>query len=186
MIVTVTGTPGVGKTRLSKMLSREYDLKYIDFEGLLIKNGLYKEYDEEVNSYVIDIDKARVFLESVDLNNSILDGHNVLLVYPCYKVDKVILLRCSPYILLERLLSKGFNKRKILENVQSEILDVIASDVYSSCDLNKVLEVDVSKGIDDKYHIVISFINNEIGHDASDKVDWLGLISKNNDLNRFF
>lgn len=186
MIIAITGTPGVGKTTLAKLLSAELGVEYVDFESLLIEKQLYTEYDEESQSYVINIEAARNYFKNYEFTDSILDGHNVILIYPCEKITKIILLRCSPYILYIRLIEKGFPERKVLENVQAEILDLIASDVYSKCDSKKVLQVDVSKGVTSKLNKIMNFIRSEIGHEESDIVDWLKLIKNNGDLGKFF
>jgi len=186
MLIAVTGTPGVGKTSLSIKLADALNLKYIDFEGLLIEKGFYTSYDSIRKSYIIDIEKARKYFTEKSIYNAVLDGHNTILIYPCKKIDKIILLRCSPYILYERLKRKGYSNPKIIENVQAEILDIIARDVYSYCDRNKVFEKDVSEGIDKYIELIINFIKDRVKPDYGDKVDWLSLVMRNDDFKKFF
>jgi adenylate kinase len=54
----------------------------------------------------------------------------------------IIVLRCDPNILAERLRARGYGDQKVLENVQSEILDVILCEATES-DI-PVWEVDCS------------------------------------------
>ena len=186
MIVAVTGSPGVGKSTLSKLISRDYSLTYIDFEKFLIDNKLYSDFDSNRMSYIIDVDKARKFFDKYRFpDNSVLDGHNITLIYPCVRLDYVILLRCSPYVLYERLKRKGYPENKIYENVQAEILDIIAYDVYTNCKKEKVLEIDVSEGISNKYHIVKKFLNGMFPSGYREPIDWLSLLTSRGDLNRF-
>ena len=185
MLIAVTGTPGVGKTTLSKMISSDFKLKHIDFEGLLIENKLYIEYDESSGSYVIDADRARDYFNSLSFEDAVLDGHNVILIYPCEKIDYVILLRCSPYVLYDRMKRKGYADNKIIENIQAEILDIVASDVYNNCEVRKVMEIDVSEGVDRKYPLVKKFLRGDFPEGYRERVDWLSLVADKGDLNRF-
>jgi len=186
MLIAVTGTPGVGKTSLSIKLADALSLEYIDFEELLVEKGFYTSYDNIRNSYIIDVEKARRYFAEKSIYNAVLDGHIIILIYPCKKIDKIILLRCSPYILYKRLKKKGYSTSKIIENVQAEILDIIAKDVYTYCDRNKVFEKDVSEGTDKYIELIINFIKDRVKPDHGDKVDWLSLVMRNDDFKKFF
>ncbi|WP_456472573.1 adenylate kinase family protein [Methanocaldococcus sp.] len=118
MRIAITGTPGVGKTTVSKILGEKLNYKVIDITEVVKKFKLYKEYDKDMDSYVIDFDKLKDFLK--DKDNVILDGHVSHLLDP----DYTIVLRCNPKIIEERLKKRGYSEKKILENVQAEILDV--------------------------------------------------------------
>jgi broad-specificity NMP kinase len=44
----------------------------------------------------------------------------------------VILLRCNNTTLYDRLKSRGYNEKKIEENLECEILEVTSEEVYNS------------------------------------------------------
>lgn len=186
MILIVTGTPGVGKTLFSKKLAEILNLRYISVNDIIFENNFVAGYDEERDSYIIDEDRAKLFIENMleKEDNIVFDGHIVVHVVPCKYVDFCIVLRCDPYILWGRLMERGFDEKKVRENVQAEILDVILIEALEKCS-DKVIQLNVSEDIDDKIRYFVDMIRGRQGLN-SDKVDWLGYITQKNDLKRFF
>jgi broad-specificity NMP kinase len=93
-------------------------------------------------------------------------------------------LRCSPYILWERLEKKKYQREKILENVQSEILDIILNECLEKYGENMLICIDVSNGVDRKLDLVLQLL--EKNANLIERVDWLSLIYEKGDLHRFF
>ncbi len=184
--IIVTGTPGVGKTSFSKVLSEALGLEYIPLDDVLIENKLYLGFDEERGSYIIDIERARSFVyENIVFDGVVLDSHLAVAVVPCERVDVCLVLRCDPYILMDRLRSKGYPEKKVLENIQAEILDVVLTEALGNCGSEKVIQLDVSQGVEKRVAEVVERIRRGI-HIESEPVDWLGLIMSRGDLERFF
>ncbi len=182
----VTGTPGVGKTSFSKMLANELGLRYIALDEVLIENKLYLDFDDERDSYVIDIEAAKEFIdENIVFNGVVVDSHLAVHIVPCSKIDVCFVLRCDPYILMDRLRNKGYKERKVLENVQAEILDVILTDALTVCGFDKVVQLDVTHGVKDRVAEIVDKINHGIMIE-SENVDWLSLIMSKGDLRKFF
>ena len=95
--IVITGTPGTGKTTLSKLLSEE-GYSFIEVGKLVKEEKLYDYFDEETDSYVVNDDLLNARLIELIAENSssnplILDGHVVELP-PSY-VTCCIVLRCS-------------------------------------------------------------------------------------------
>jgi adenylate kinase len=79
--------------------------------------------------------------------------------------------------------NRGYTEEKIRDNSGSEILGVIAYDAINQFG-NKVIQVDVTgKSISEIKEKVIDIIN---GTEISEDVDWLNLVTKKNDLKKFF
>ena len=186
MIIIVTGIPGVGKTIFSKKLAEILGLKYVSVNDIIFENNFIISYDEERDSYIIDEDKARLFIENMlkKEDNIVFDGHVAVHIVPCKYVDLCIVLRCDPYILWDRLLKRGFEEDKVRENVQAEILDVILVEALEKCG-DKVVQINTSKNIANKLKYLVDVIKGRQSFE-SDKVDWLGYITQKNDLKRFF
>lgn len=120
MLIAITGTPGVGKSTVSKFLARKY--RVINLHSYAEKHGLLDDYDEETESYNVDVDKLNDAITHEPTEDFVfLDGH----LSHFLDCNVIIVLRCKPKILSERLRKRGYNEKKILENIQAEVLDVI-------------------------------------------------------------
>lgn len=80
--------------------------------------------------------------------------------------DYIIVLRCNPEIIKERLEKRGYKPKKVLENIQAEILDVCLCESKG-----KVYEIDTTNR--DVENIVDEIIE-AIKHKKERKgvVDW--------------
>ena len=127
MLVAITGTPGVGKSTVSEILRGKY--RVIDIHSYAEEHGLFEEYDEKAGSYNVDVEKLNEAISGERIEGTtFMDGHLSHFV----DCDMIIVLRCSPDVLAERLEARGYCADKIRENVQAEILDVILSESADS------------------------------------------------------
>src|SRR3970040_1134369 len=100
------------------------------------------------------------------------------------KVKKAVILRKNPYNLIPIYKKRKYSTKKIAVNVGSEILGVIAYDSIKKFGKNKARQIDTTSKSVSK--ITKAVINSLKGKFKSDKVDWLTLVSKKNDLKKFF
>ncbi|ADC69555.1 shikimate kinase [Methanocaldococcus sp. FS406-22] len=155
MRIAITGTPGVGKTTVSKILGKKLGIKVIDITEIVKKYKLYSEKDEDMDSYVIDFEKLEKFIDEIEEKEKtiILDGHVSHLLNP----DYIIVLRCNPEIIKERLEKRGYKPKKVLENVQAEILDVCLCESKG-----KVYEIDTTnRDVEDIVNEIIEAIKHK-------------------------
>lgn len=169
MLVAITGTPGVGKSTVSKLLARKY--RVINLHSYAEQHGLFDGYDEEAGSYNVDVDKLNDAITYEPTEDYVfLDGHLSHFV----DCNVIIVLRCKPKILSERLRKRGYNEKKILENVQAEVLDII---LQESIDSNStVYELDCTEK--DPWmimNIIERVVISGEKHDLTPgKIDWSG------------
>ena len=113
-MIAITGTPGTGKTTVAEVLRRR---GYV----VLNVNELAEKYGcvvgEEEGTKIVDID----CLEKIEVEADFVEGH----LSHYLKVDAIVVLRCRPDVLYERLLGKGWDEEKIRENVEAELIDYI-------------------------------------------------------------
>ncbi len=156
MRIIITGTPGTGKTSVSKRLHELTKLPVIHLNEVIIKEKIYKEYDDNRETYVVDMDKMERFCEKLD--NVIIEGH---LSHYCMKNDDIIIvLRANPLVLKKRLRQKKYNEKKIMENVEAEVIDVVLQEVLDLA-YNKdveIYEIDTSDKTIDRISIIIKNI----------------------------
>jgi len=119
MKIALTGTPGVGKSSVADILEKK------GYKILRIKDIADKfvvGYDKERQSKIVDEEKLDEYIRKIEEKDVlIIEGHLSHLL----SVDGVILLRCHPEELKKRLEKKGWDKRKIRENLEAEALDII-------------------------------------------------------------
>jgi len=123
-VIVITGTPGVGKTEVAKMLSKETGRKLIDLNAFAKEAGGIKGRDSVRGVNIVDVATVRRALRKalkVD-QNVIIEGHFAEIV-PEEFVKTAVVLRCNPLVLKERLTRRGYPDSKVTENVEAELLD---------------------------------------------------------------
>lgn len=128
MIITITGTPGTGKTKVSQILSKRIKAEVIGVTEFVKKQRLYEHYDRKLRTYIVDEKKLSKELEKhikdrFEGTNVIVDGHLSHYLRKGF-VDICIVLRCSITELNKRLLKRRYSMAKIKENLESEIFDI--------------------------------------------------------------
>ncbi|MCC6013635.1 MAG: adenylate kinase family protein [Candidatus Verstraetearchaeota archaeon] len=170
----MTGTPGVGKTTITKILAEKLGFKIIELNKFAIEvNGIIG-YDSEKDAQIINEKiikrELRKILEKE--NNFIIEGHWGEIV-PKDFVDIVIVIRTNPLVLRERLRKKGYKEEKIKENVQAELLDYCLIKAIEAFGEDKVFEVDnTNKEINVVVDEIIKIIKERKGNKPG-KIDWI-------------
>jgi len=149
--VAVTGTPGTGKTTATELLeSRLVDsdadgedeptpaLDVIHLNRVLEEEALYTEIDADRESKIADLEALAEWLDGRD--DVVIESH----LAHHFDADRVVVLRCHPETLEERLLERGETDAKAAENAESEALDVILSEAVEEHGLESVYEIDTT------------------------------------------
>jgi len=194
-ILIVSGTPGTGKTTVSKNLLNYFKAKVISLSELAISEKLIKNYDTERETSVINekkivhhVIKLIERYNKLDLKFLVIESHFSDIV-PGQIIDYIIILRYDPDELCIRLKERGYKKEKIRENVQSEILGNSVN-YFLNKQLNKpIMEIDTTnKSIDVITKTIIGILTGKV--DVNEyiigKIDWLEKISQEDRLQVFF
>ncbi len=150
MVIVVAGTPGSGKTSLASRLARLTGRPFTTLSWLVLERGLWLGYDRERRSFIIDEDALCKELERLTQAEPgiIVETHWPQPLARCSKtpLEAVILTRCRPDKLAARLRRRAWPERKILENVEAELLGVIAADAVEAARAANapIIEVDTS------------------------------------------
>ncbi|MFX1260395.1 MAG: adenylate kinase family protein [Promethearchaeota archaeon] len=194
-IVIISGTPGTGKTTVSKEISRKIKAKIISLNEIVIQKDLYVKFDSNRETFVINEDRLIAYVLKLIKNYAsekidfvLIEGHFSDII-PNDFINNVIVLRCHPDELLRRLKIKGYNERKIIENVQSEILGNCVN-YFINKNINiPLLEIDTTSiTIKSLVRIMIELITEEKNIDQYyiGRIDWLEDLFQQNRLNEFF
>ncbi|CAI49162.1 probable adenylate kinase [Natronomonas pharaonis DSM 2160] len=137
MRVAVTGTPGTGKTTATEAVETALDV--IHLNERIREEGLDAGRDEERDSLVADLDAVEAALAGED--DALIESHLAHHV----DADRVVVLRCRPDILQERLVDRGEPAAKAAENAEAEALDVVLSEAVAEHGRESVYEIDTTE-----------------------------------------
>ncbi|KAI0639285.1 P-loop containing nucleoside triphosphate hydrolase protein [Trametes polyzona] len=149
-VIVITGTPGTGKTTHAELLVQEspIPLKHINVGDMVKEKGFYESYDEEWQSYTVDEDKLLDELEPLASEGGIILDWHTCDIFPERWADLVVVLRCNHTKLWDRLEKRGYPLKKIQENNEAEIMDVVIEEARSSYAPEIVVELQ-SEGTED-------------------------------------
>jgi adenylate kinase len=164
MILLLTGTPGTGKTTISRLLAHKLEARLVTINELVDQKHLYNGLDPEKHYKVVDIPDLLQEMEKIsqDYQNSedwlIFEGHLSHLYQPA---DLVVVLRTSPPILSERLQKRDWKEEKVKENLEAEALDICAweaGDIHGT----QAQEIDTTSSLPgDVVKTIIGIISGE-------------------------
>ena len=144
--IVISGTPGTGKTTISKILSKELNAPHLNLSSLAFEKGFVEKKDPNRNTYLIDEEGLRKYVEEFIRKTEglvIIDSH-----YGEFLDDalilKIFVLRLNPSVLLRRLISKGYNPRKVKENLEAELVGSCTFNAISTHPKEKVCEIDTT------------------------------------------
>ena len=180
MSIVITGNPGVGKHTITHEIANKLKLDLIDINTVARDSGLF-EKNGDTND--VDIEALEKILKQKTSEKNVIVGHLAPYVLKKNQVKTMIVLRRSPYDLIQVYNDRNYSDEKIKENTGSEILGVIAHDAISRFE-DKVFQINVTdKSISKVVEHVMDIVRKNYG---TEEVDWLELICKNNDLGKFF
>ena len=118
--------------------------KIIYLYDILKKKKLLKKYDNKRKCYILNINKItpriKKYINKIKEDLIIIDSHFSYLF-----CDYSIILRTRPDILEKRLFNRGYSYKKIIENRNSEALDVILCNAFQRYkNINRLFEIDTS------------------------------------------
>ncbi len=178
-LVFIAGTPGTGKTLLSKNLLELLDgCTYLDFSTTARRLGVarpdptgrltsivdYNGVTKIANEILNIVSKSCVLFEIISPRD--------LLETPSIEESTtlIVLVRARPDIVLRRLLDKGWPWRKAAENALSEAFGVVAENLMDYS--HSVVEVDTSSLSPEK--AAAEVIDKIESWDVGIRIDWLG------------
>lgn len=129
-VVALTGVPGTGKTTIAHALRPRATVLHLN--EVARDAGLLTDEDEaRAGTFIVDVDAL------ADVVNAHLAGFKDVAILEGHfahemDVDRIVLLRCDPLVLHERLRARGWPDAKVRENVEAEALDVLAQEVLDA------------------------------------------------------
>jgi adenylate kinase len=182
----VTGTPGTGKTAVSKSLAKQIGANYLSLTRLVADKRLYTSIDPHRRTRVVDLERTRACLRKFFSNGklvTVVDTH-VPDAVPREHVKKVIVLRCHPRVLESRLRKKGWRGSKVRENLLAEILDSCYATAVNYHGARKTGQLDtsrvsLSKSVNQAKRAVMKQRAGKV------RVDWIGVLNREHSLEKY-
>ena len=136
----LTGTPGTGKKTVAPLIASRLGLPALSINDLLLPAGRRRD------AVTIEVDSARA--RRVILRHSsgrcLVYGHLLADVLRRGDVERVVVLRCDPAVLKGRLIARGYSREKVRENVEAELIGLIATTASMKFGGARVSEVDTT------------------------------------------
>lgn len=136
MRVVVTGTPGTGKTTAAERA--ETPLSTVHLNKAIREQGLTAGRDEARGSLVADTEAVVAWLDGRE--DILVESHLAHHV----PADRVVVLRCHPEQLADRLRARGEPETTVTENAESEALDVLLTEAVDRHGRDRIYEIDTT------------------------------------------
>ncbi|MDH5664930.1 MAG: AAA family ATPase [Nitrosopumilus sp.] len=180
MSIVISGNPGTGKHTIAQQIAQRLDLSIVDINEVAKSDGLF-EKNNGVND--VNIKKLEKILRNKISEKNLIVGHLAPYVLDINQVKTMIILRRDPYELISVYKERKYTDNKIRDNTGSEILGIIAYDAISKFN-EKMFQINNSwRSVEETVEKIMSLIAMNIN---SEEVDWLSLVTENNDLEKFF
>ncbi|EGZ12018.1 hypothetical protein PHYSODRAFT_336490 [Phytophthora sojae] len=131
--ILVTGTPGTGKTSMCQQLAERCQvLSHLNVGDLVKERGLHSGRDEEFDCFVLDEDKVCDEMEDMMAEGGKVVDFHTCDFFPERWFDLVVVLRVDNTTLFDRLQKRGYSEKKVAENVECEIMEVVLQEARES------------------------------------------------------
>ena len=167
--VGITGTPGTGKRTLARLVASKMGLPCVSLYDQAVSSGLVKQGDNDV-----EVDTAALgrFLTKHVNGPALIYGHLLPYVLRGRELRRVAVLRCEPKTLKRRLLARGYEFEKVMENVEAELIGVLSADSITAFGSKKAAEFDTTKARPTATATAVSEFLKGSG-EPGPRIDWI-------------
>lgn len=141
--IIITGTPGVGKTTHCQELANKTGLHHLDINDVVKKHSIGESSNDpdDPNTKIVDEDRLLDVIENdLEEGGQIIDWHACDL-FPVSLIDLVCVVRCDNKILYDRLKARNYGEKKLQENMDCEIMEVLSQEARDAYDEGMVVEL---------------------------------------------
>lgn len=171
MRVAVTGTPGTGKTTATTILAEHLDSHdVVHLNEVIDAESLYTDVDDERDSVIADLDALEAHVSG--RADVVIDSH----LAHHLDADRVVVLRCAPETLEDRLRERGESAAKARENAESEALDVILAEAVEAHGLEAVYEIETTDESPEAVATAIEAVLRGDRKPSAGEVEYLGYV----------
>ncbi len=175
-VIAISGTPGTGKTAIGSLLAKHLNAEVIEL-GQVVKDQQF-HYGEDPNreTLIANIESLQKYLLNRFQDSEkrlVVVGHFADLV-PEEFLTVLVVLRCHPVTLTQRLESRQWSLEKILENIQAEILGACTSQGLTQHSHDKIFEIDTTESsFEEVVAAIEEILAGKGSQSAVGKISWL-------------
>lgn len=148
--IIITGTPGVGKTTHCQELAQKTGLHHLSINDVVKKHNIGETSPDpdDPHTKIVDEDRLLDCIENdLEEGGQIIDWHACDL-FPPSLIDLVCVIRCDNKLLYDRLKARGYGEKKLEENMDCEIMEVLLQEARDAYDEEIVVELKSEKTAD--------------------------------------
>lgn len=141
--IIITGTPGVGKTTHCEELAQKSGLKHLSINDVVKQHNIGEKSDDpdDPNLQIVDEDRLLDCIENdLEEGGQIIDWH-ACDMFPPSMIDLVVVIRCENGVLYDRLKGRGYGEKKLQENLDCEIMEVLVQEARDAYEGEMVVEL---------------------------------------------
>ena len=143
MKILIAGTPGTGKTTLSRLVSRELGYEHIDVSEFIESQRVYESYNSRLDTYEFDLKKVeRALRRHLSRKKEFIVETHCADTVRRVAFDHVFVLRVPNDELYVRLRQRKYSEEKIRENIECEIFGEVFGDCVDVFGESLVTSVD--------------------------------------------
>jgi len=165
----LTGTPGVGKTSLANQLSLHgiHIMSVVEIANTINAIG---SIDEKMDAVEIDVEALQSFNLESSADKVCVDGH----LSHFANVGGIVILRCQPEELRNRLVGRGYREVKIQANVEAEMIGGPWMELNTMHLEIPVMELDTTlTPVETLCEMVLEWIEAPSSISPEQAIDWL-------------
>eukprot|EP00172_Hildenbrandia_rubra_P002210 Plantae.Rhodophyta-Hildenbrandia_rubra.ctg291.p2 GENE.Plantae.Rhodophyta-Hildenbrandia_rubra.ctg291~~Plantae.Rhodophyta-Hildenbrandia_rubra.ctg291.p2 ORF type:complete len:182 (-),score=23.96 Plantae.Rhodophyta-Hildenbrandia_rubra.ctg291:2456-3001(-) len=152
--ILVTGTPGVGKSTLCRLLTPLLGCTHTDVGKFAISRNLTESYDVARKCHILNEDAVLDALEPLMATGGVLLEHHSCDWFPERWIQLVVILRADTEVLYDRLMERGYHESKVQENIQAEVFQIAADEARESFPKVTTIEINNCSNLDKDSHCI--------------------------------
>jgi adenylate kinase len=164
----ITGTPGTGKKTLAPLVAGMLGVPAFGLNEFSAGSSPEPPGGERA----VAADRLGKEVLSSVRGPCLIYGHLLPYAFGRGTFSSVAVLRCDPTVLRRRLEARGYGEEKVRENVEAELIGVLAADSVSAFGPGRVNEIDTTKGAPPEAASVVAACLRR-GGTRKTRIDWM-------------
>ncbi|CAG4954144.1 adenylate kinase isoenzyme 6 homolog [Colias croceus] len=158
--ILITGTPGVGKSTISRKLADRVKFAWREVSKLAEEHNCLDEFDPEYQCPFLNEDKLLDVMEGMMAKGGNIVDYHGCEFFPERWFDGVFVIRTNNTTLFDRLSQRGYTGKKLEDNIQCEIFETLLEEAQSSYKPEIIVELrnDTEEQLQSNVNAIVEWI----------------------------